>query len=157
MQADSPGTTIERVREGDLAELLGLMRAYCDFYEATPREAALLALARALIARPERHGEQLLARTDRGEAVGFATLLWTWDTLRGGEIGVMSDLYVVEARRGAGLGRALIEACTARCRERGAVGMDWQTAPGNARAQRLYDTLGAEREEAIVYALEIRG
>jgi RimJ/RimL family protein N-acetyltransferase len=33
--------------------------------------------------------------------------------------------------------------------------MDWQTAPENARAQRLYDSLGAEREAAIVYSLAL--
>jgi hypothetical protein len=42
--------TIERVTEADLAELLPLMRGYCDFYEVAPSDEALLALSRALIA-----------------------------------------------------------------------------------------------------------
>jgi hypothetical protein len=32
--------------EGDLAELLVLMRAYCDLYEVAPADDALLALSR---------------------------------------------------------------------------------------------------------------
>jgi GNAT superfamily N-acetyltransferase len=148
--------TITQVREGDLEALLVMMRAYCDFYEAAPGDGGLLALARALIAAPERHGLQLIARERDREAVGFATLFWTWDTLAAGEIGLMNDLYVVPSRRGRGVGRSLIEACLGRCRERGVARMDWQTAPENAPAQRLYDTLGAEREEAIVYALALR-
>jgi len=71
------------------------------------------------------------------------------------EIGVMNDLYVAPQARSAGLGRSLIDACAERCRVRGVSRMDWQTAPDNARAQRLYDSLGALREEAVVYYLEL--
>ena len=53
------------------------MRAYCDFYEVAPTDDALLALSRALLADPEREGVQLIARTDAGEAIGFATIFWT--------------------------------------------------------------------------------
>ena len=53
--------SIERVAEPDLGELLPLMRGYCDFYEVSPSDEALLALARVLIADPEREGVQLLA------------------------------------------------------------------------------------------------
>jgi len=37
-------TEISRVTEADLGELLPLMRAYCDFYEVSPTDDALLAL-----------------------------------------------------------------------------------------------------------------
>jgi hypothetical protein len=65
--------TVERVRTDDLPELLPLMRGYCDFYEVAPSDEALLELARALIADPEREGVQFLARDDVGRALGFAT------------------------------------------------------------------------------------
>ena len=43
MNAATPARhTIERAVEADLAELLGLMRAYCDFYETAPGDQALL-------------------------------------------------------------------------------------------------------------------
>ena len=70
---------IARVGEGDLPELLPLMRGYCDFYEVTPSDDELLELARALIADTERDGVQLRARSG-GEAVGFATIYWSWAT-----------------------------------------------------------------------------
>ena len=57
------------VREADLSDLLPLMRAYCDFYEVTPSDAALLAMSRALIADPQREGTQLIAR-NAGEMPG---------------------------------------------------------------------------------------
>src|SRR3954466_6630295 len=99
---------IETVAEADLPELLPLMRGYCDFYEVDPPDEKLLALSRALIAAPDCHGVQLIARDDGGRAVGFATVFWTWSTLQAAEIGVMNDLFVVEDARGGGLADALI-------------------------------------------------
>ena len=59
----------------------------------------------------------------------------------------MNDLYVDEAARGQGVGRALIEASAAVARERGAHHLEWATAPDNQTAQRLYDSTGAERSD----------
>ncbi|HXD58000.1 MAG TPA: hypothetical protein VN606_08775, partial [Thermoleophilaceae bacterium] len=70
--------TIERVTTDDLAELLPLMRGYCDFYEVSPGDDELLDMSRELIADPEKEGVQFIARDDEGRAVGFATLFWTW-------------------------------------------------------------------------------
>jgi GNAT superfamily N-acetyltransferase len=141
---------ISRVAEPDLPELLPLLRAYCDFYEVSPSDEALLALARALIADPEHEGLQLLAR-EGGRAVGFATVYWSWDTLLAARIGVMHDLFVAPQARGRGIGRHLIEACRRECRARGAVKLAWQTARDNVRAQRAYDAVGATREEWLDY------
>jgi GNAT superfamily N-acetyltransferase len=140
-------TAIAVVGEDDLANLLPLMRAYCDFYDVAPSDEALLALSRALIADPEREGVQLIARDARGAAVGFATVFWTWSTARGARIGVMNDLFVAPEGRGGGVADALIAACAERCRERGAVSLSWQTAPDNARAQAVYDRIGARRSQ----------
>jgi GNAT superfamily N-acetyltransferase len=137
--------------EDDLGDLLPLMRAYCDFYEVAPADEALLELSRALIADPEREGVQLLARDEDGAAVGFATVFWTWSTTRG----VMNDLFVAPAGRGGGVADALIAACAERCRERGAVSLTWQTALDNARAQAVYDRVGARRSQWLDYDLPV--
>ena len=132
------------------------MRGYCDFYGVAPSDEDLLAQARELIASPERDGVQLLARDDAGRAVGFATILWTWSTLSAARIGVMNDLFVLEDARGTGVAEALIEACAGRCRERGAVSLEWQTAHDNHRAQAVYDRVGARRDERwLDYALDV--
>jgi GNAT superfamily N-acetyltransferase len=138
---------IAAVTEADLPELLPLMRGYCDFYEVDPADEDLLAMSRALIADPEREGVQLIARDEDGRATGFATIFWTWSTLSASRIGVMNDLFVDERSRGSGAAEALIEACAERCRERGATSLDWTTAHDNHRAQRLYDRVGARRDE----------
>ena len=148
-------TEIVRVGEGDLDELLPLMRAYCDFYDVTPSDEDLLALSRALIDDPEREGVQLLAR-DNGKAVAFATIYWSWATTSASRIGVMNDLYVAPDARGSGAADALIHACADECRRHGAAELTWQTAKDNARAQRVYDRVGANRSEWVDYSLSVR-
>ena len=146
--------TIERATETDLTALLPLMRAYCDFYEVAPSDDELLSLSRALIADPEHEGVQLLAR-DEGRAVGFATIFWSWATTSAERIGVMNDLFVAREARGTGLAVALIEACRAECAARGARKLTWQTAPDNAAAMKVYDRVGATREQWVDYWLPV--
>ena len=144
------------VGPADLPELLPLLRAYCDFYEVAPGDAALLELSRALLADPRREGLQLLARDEGGNAVGFATLYWTWQTLSAARVGIMNDLYVAPEARGTGVAGALIDACLERCREHGATELIWQTARDNARAQALYDRIGATRDDRwLDYSLPV--
>jgi GNAT superfamily N-acetyltransferase len=140
----------------DLPELLPLLRAYCDFYQVSPSDRALVELSRALLADPRREGLQLLARDESGRAVGFATLYWTWQTLSAGRVGVMNDLYVAAEARGTGVAGALIDACLERCREHGAAELVWQTAKDNARAQAVYDRIGATRDDRwLDYSLPV--
>ena len=139
--------------EAQVQRLLPLMRGYCDFYRVRPSDAALLSMARALVADPTREGVQLIA-TDGDQDVGFATLFWSWETTTAGRVGVMNDLYVVTASRGRGAGSALIRACLERCREHGAVRMIWQTAVDNLAAQAVYDHVGATRETWVDYWLD---
>jgi GNAT superfamily N-acetyltransferase len=147
---------IDEVTEADLPELLPLMRGYCDFYEVDPSDADLLAMSRALIDDPEREGVQFIARDGDGWATGFATIFWTWSTLSASRIGVMNDLFVDERSRGTGVAEALIAACAERCRERGATSLDWTTARDNHRAQRLYERVGARRDERwLDYSLDV--
>ena len=101
------------------------MRAYCDFYEASPPDQGLLEMARTLIAEPEQ-GAMFIAR-DEDEAVGFATLGWKWSSLKAARIGYLEDLYDARDPR-PGIADALIEVCAERCRERGAPAMEWLTA-----------------------------
>jgi ribosomal protein S18 acetylase RimI-like enzyme len=146
---------ITRVGEGDLSELLPLLRAYCDFYDVSPSDDDLLALARALIADPARDGVQLLARAGE-EAIGFATIYWSWATTIASRIGVMNDLFVAPSARGSGAAEQLIRACVDECRRHGATELTWQTAPDNERAQRLYDRVGATRSQWVDYSLSVR-
>ena len=144
---------ISTVGEADLGELLPLVRGYADFYEVSPADDALLALSRALIADPQREGQQFLARDGDGKAIGFATVYWLWSTTGATRIGLMNDLFVAPEGRGSGAAEALIERCREACREHGATKLTWKTAKDNARAQKVYDRVGGEREEWLDYSL----
>ena len=67
----------------------------------------------------------------------------------------MNDLYVAPEGRGSGAAEAMIEACRRECAAHGARKLTWQTAPDNERAQRVYDRIGATREQWIDYWLAV--
>jgi GNAT superfamily N-acetyltransferase len=150
------GFAIAVAGETDLAQLLALMRAYCDFYETSPSDDALLAISRALLREPEREGFQLIARDDEGSAVGFATVFFTLETTVAARIAVMNDLFVTPAARGAGLADELIAHCARLARAAGARSLDWVTADENLRAQRVYDRVGAAGGGWKSYTLTLR-
>jgi GNAT superfamily N-acetyltransferase len=131
------------------------VRAYCDFYEVEPSDRALLDVSRALIADPEREGVQLIARSREGAALGFATVYWSWDTLSASRVGIMHDLFVAPEARGRGVADDLIRACMAECAGHDAAKLGWQTARDNQPAQRVYERVGATREEWLDYWLPV--
>ena len=67
---------------------------------------------------------QLIVRDAQRNAVGFATVFWSWTTLSATRIGVMNDLYVEPAARGTGIADDLIRACADECRLHGAASLD---------------------------------
>jgi GNAT superfamily N-acetyltransferase len=137
---------IQPVTEKDLAELLPLLRGYCEFYGTNPSDGALLELSRWLLQHPE-DGIQVLARDDGGAAIGFTTIYWTWRTMHAARIAVLEDVFVAEVARGKGAADELIRDALARAREHGAIQLDWQTAKTNERAQAVYKRLGAEPDD----------
>jgi GNAT superfamily N-acetyltransferase len=142
--------------EADLAELLPLMRGYCDFYAVDPSDARLREMSRALIADSEHEGFQLIARNEGGQAIGFATVFWSWATSSASRIGVMNDLFVRPDARGAGVADELIAECARLARERGAHALEWETARSNARAQRVYDRVGGKRDDRwLAYSIRL--
>lgn len=65
--------------------------------------------------------------------------------------GYISELFVVEAARGMGIGRALIAASEDWARARGLKVMMIATLSGNTRARRIYETAGFSP-----YAIQLR-
>jgi GNAT superfamily N-acetyltransferase len=132
--------------------LLPLIAAYQRFYEVDEiDEERNRSFFRRFLA-PSDDG-MLLGARDGGDLVGYACLYWHFSSLAAAESVLMNDLFVAEAARGRGVGRALIEAGAAIARERGAIHLEWATAPDNLTAQRLYDGTGAERSEWVEYEL----
>ncbi|GAA2735151.1 hypothetical protein GCM10009867_16820 [Pedococcus aerophilus] len=145
--------TVAVVTEEDLDDLAPSLLAYARFYREDPSVDELTSMARALIATGG--GTQLIARDGDGAVAGHATVLWSWDTTLGLPLAVMEDLYVHADHRSQGAGRAVLEACRSLAADRGCRWLQWQTAPDNERAQRLYDSLGGDRSEWLTYRLPI--
>jgi len=129
--------TIGRPRlETDLDELAALVDAYRVFYAC----ASDLPAARHFVRQRLEHADSrfFVARTANGTLAGFAHLLSSLDTLSLRPIGILEDIYVVEARRKAGIGGTLLDAAAAYARERGYARLTLATAHQNRQAQRLY-------------------
>ena len=84
---------------------------------------------------------------ERDEAlIGFSHYLFQRSTWLLNPQCYLQDLYVAEAKRGCGVGRALIAAVVGAAKDAGAARVFWNTQETNAVARRLYDAV-AERTD----------
>lgn len=86
--------------------------------------------------------------------LGFAHAILHPGTWSPKPVCYLEDLYVNEAARGQGAGRALIEALAQRGRAEGWLRLYWQTARTNNTAQYLYDRF-ATRTDWLRYDLDL--
>lgn len=134
--------------------VLPLIVAYQEFYEVTGVSERQ---TREFFGQftGERDDGWLYAAWDGGEPVGFACYYRVHNSLAAADTLLLHDLYVKESVRGGGIGRRLIEQGAELGRAFGAPQLEWSTAPDNRRAQRLYDSTGAEKSTWLTYELEI--
>lgn len=90
-----------------------------------------------------------------GGLVGYATVQDFYETDRAARGLLLLDLYVEEAMRNAGVGRALMAAVAREALRRGGVTMTWAVLDANAGARAFYARLRARDPEARV--LELAG
>jgi GNAT superfamily N-acetyltransferase len=145
---------VEPISAEQLGALLPLIAAYQRFYEVEDVDDERNRAFFSRFVAPSENG-MLLGAWRGDELLGYACLYWHFTSLVPAETVLMNDLYVAENARGRGIGRVLIEASAKIARERGAHHLEWATAPGNVKAQRLYDATGAERSEWIEYKLPL--
>lgn len=77
-----------------------------------------------------------------GLPVGFVHFLFHRHNWMIEDVCYLQDLYAAPEVRGAGVGRALIEAVYAEADARGAPSVYWMTQSDNTMARRLYDRIG---------------
>lgn len=129
------------VRLADLDDAAAVGRLLYDFNrefdEPTPHPTALAERMRQLL----NGGDTLVLLAGDGPD-GLAVLRFRaaiWST---GLESYLAELYVTPARRGRGLGRALMEAAIREARERGADTMDIGVDEPDIAARHLYESLG---------------
>jgi GNAT superfamily N-acetyltransferase len=107
-----------------------------------------------LMGRVAKDGAALIAEED-GCAVGWAVVLPeendVYVVAEERRYAYISELYVDEGARGAGIGRALVAACEAWARDKAFALIKIGVLPGNARAEKIYRLLGYD-----TYALSLR-
>lgn len=129
-----------RQATGEDAETIGrLLHDFnTEFEDATPGPAKLAARIGKLMA--DGATAVLLAGSAGGDGLAvlrFRPSLWT-ENLEC----YLAELYVVPARRGYGLGRALLDAALTIAEERGADHMDLGTSEDDVAARALYESAG---------------
>jgi GNAT superfamily N-acetyltransferase len=149
-----PDFKVRAIERTDRAQWAPLWRAYLDFYRAQwSDEVANATFAR--IFDPLEPVHALVA--ERGDQlIGLAHYLFQRSTWLLNSQCYLQDLYVSEAIRSRGVGRALIAAVVDAAREAGATRVFWNTQETNAVARRLYDKVG-ERTGFIQYRIQPLG
>ena len=144
--------TLRAIERRDREQWTPLWRGFLDFYRAKwSDEVADVTFAR--IFDPLEPVHALVA--DRGgELIGLTHYLFQRSTWLINSQCYLQDLYVSEAARGSGVGRALIAAVVDAARDTGAARVYWNTHESNAVARRLYDAV-AERPGFIQYRIDI--
>jgi len=137
------GATLRVARPGDEQGILAGIHALA-VYEREPDavENSVTALTEALFGAEPRAFAHVVEREN--EIAGIAIWFLTYSTWTGRHGIWLEDLYVHEAQRGRGYGKALIASLAALCVERGYTRLEWTVLDWNAPAVAFYRSIGAQ-------------
>lgn len=138
-----PSAVLRPARPGDEAGILGAIQALAD-YEREPDavENTAAMLAATLFGDDAKAFAHVVERD--GAIVGIAIWFLTYSTWTGRHGIWLEDLYVDEAQRGRGYGKALIASLAQVCVARGYSRLEWTVLDWNAPSLAFYRSLGAQ-------------
>ena len=145
---------VMRAAVDDIETVAPLFDAYRQFYQ----QPSDLDGARAFLTERLERGESVifLALLDDGTPAGFTQLYPIFSSTTMQRAWLLNDLFVAPAARRGGVGRALLERAHAFARETNSKELMLQTAVDNFPAQRLYESLGWQRDnDFYVYMLSV--
>lgn len=138
----------------DVETLAGLIRELATFEKLEHFARATPEALRAHLFGSQPLATALLAEVD-GAVAGFALYFSTYSTFRGQPGLYLEDVFVREAYRGRGIGRALLAAVARAAVDRGCGRLEWAVLDWNAPAIGFYRSLGARPlDEWTVYRLD---
>ena len=85
----------------------------------------------------------------------FVQLYPTFSSILAAPMCVVGDLFVIPEARRRGVGTRLLKSAVETARAAGAVRVELATAITNVPAQRLYESLGWQRDEFYLYGLPL--
>lgn len=129
-----------------------MFEGYCRFYEV-PVEAGKSDTVWAWLHDPS-HMFQGIVAEDDGQVVGLAHFHGWPDTLGGGNMCYLSDLFVDPERRGKKIGKALFEEVLKISRAQGWSAVSLLTHKTNTIGQNLYNQYG-QATDYLFYVAEL--
>ena len=147
---------IRPIEQSDYTAWLPLWDGYNAFYGREEETAIAPHITQTAWERffdPSEPMFALVAEVD-GEVVGLAHYLFHRRMMTVEPICYLSDLFTLPSKRGAGVGRALIEAVYAAALTAGSKRVYWQTHESNVAGRHLYDKV-AKHAGYIVYATDL--
>lgn len=150
----SGSVRVRFAERGDLPRLWELLwglaeyERWTEYVTGTPEQLGEMLFG----ARPV--GEALVAERD-GRLVGYALFYPTMSSFRTRTMLWLEDLFVEEAERGRGTGRALFAAVVRLAVERGHARVDWHVLDWNEPSIGFYERLGARRTATDVYTYSL--
>ena len=143
-EGGSSGARVWRADEGDLDAVAQLISEFRDHWgKSKPTLEGIREKVGRINAGPD--GEYLLSAAGDEEPAGVVQLRFRESVWSDGDCW-LEDLFVRESARGAGLGRALVEASFDRARERGCGRIELDTNHDNEAAIALYEATGFSLE-----------
>jgi ribosomal protein S18 acetylase RimI-like enzyme len=140
---DDPDLAVRRAEPSDAEDIGRLLHDFnTEFEDVTPGPRKLAERVRELLAG----GDTVVLLAGSGPD-GVAVLRFRLSIWTEGLECYLAELYVAPDRRGAGLGRALMETAIEVARRRGADGMDLGTGEQDVAARALYESLGFSNRE----------
>ncbi|MDE0546858.1 GNAT family N-acetyltransferase [Microbacterium sp. C7(2022)] len=135
-------STLREARPDDAAGILSCIHALA-VYEREPDavENTVELLSETLFGEQPRAYAHVVER--EGVIVGIAIWFLTYSTWTGRHGIWLEDLYVDEAQRGRGYGKALIASLASVCAERGYSRLEWTVLDWNAPSIAFYRSIGA--------------
>jgi ribosomal protein S18 acetylase RimI-like enzyme len=149
---------IKRIAAHEYQQVASLFDDYRVFYKY-PSD---IALAERFIKDRLENNESVIFAALSGEGVpgGFTQLYPLISSGRAIKNWVLNDLYVAPRYRKQGIGEALIKTATEFATNNGAAFLQLETAIDNHTAQRLYENIGFNKQEAdlsfFVYRLPLK-
>ncbi len=147
--------TVQAVRPTDEGEWRKLFDGYADFYKVSMTDD-IAGRVWAWLLDPGHVLEGLLARDAKGTAIGLAHIRTCPDSLRGGDVGFLDDLFVAPAARGGGVADAIFEKLKEMAAERDWQAIRWITQHFNERGRAFYDRYTHGPSDFIMYQLEMK-
>jgi GNAT superfamily N-acetyltransferase len=151
--SDQPDVVIRAAVEDDAPTLLRLIQEMAVYEGQAARCAVTEPGLRDALFRTRPLADAILAEA-AGETVGFALFFSYFAPYPGVPAMFLELLYVVEARRGQGIGRALLQRVARVAVERGADRLEWGVQKVNQPAIGFYGHLGARfTDDFMAYRL----